>query len=119
MKSGALASRQAAHPVKNVQYLAAMVGNPGREIAPPPKEPHVGTVRVELDLNAHPDRVWQVIGSFAAGPQQMAPDFVTDCRVDGDVRTVFFADGAVSQERLVAVDDQRAADCLRDRGRLA
>ena len=67
----------------------------------------MGTVRVELVLNAHPDRVWQVIGSFAAGPQQMAPGFVTDYRVDGEVRTVFFADGAVSQERLVAVEENQ------------
>ena len=28
----------------------------------------MGTVRVELVLNAHPDPVWPVIGSFAAGP---------------------------------------------------
>jgi len=51
-----------------------------------------------------PSRSWQVIGNFAAGPQQMAPGFVTDCRVEGEVRTVFFADGAVSQERLVAIE---------------
>jgi len=56
-------------------------------------------------LRAAP-RVWDVVGDFAGGPMRSAPGAFVGCDVDGDVRTLTFADGTVASERLVARDDE-------------
>lgn len=65
----------------------------------------MATIRKEIQVEASAEQVWAVIGDFPQGPVRMAPGFVTASQVDGDVRTVIFANGVVAKERLVDRDD--------------
>jgi Polyketide cyclase / dehydrase and lipid transport len=59
----------------------------------------------EIAINAEPARVWDAIRDVGAVHMRLAPGFVVDARMEGDVRTVTFADGRVVPERIVGVDD--------------
>jgi hypothetical protein len=65
----------------------------------------MATISKEIRIDASADDVWEVIGDFATGPHRMAPGYVLTTEVDGDLRSVTFADGTVVQERLVSRDD--------------
>ena len=65
----------------------------------------MGSIRAEIDIDAHPDDVWDALRDFGAVHERLVPGFVVDCRVDGDTRVVTFFSGAVARERLVAADD--------------
>jgi hypothetical protein len=67
----------------------------------------VATVRAEIDIDADADEVWKAIGDFAAGPELMAPGFVTGCQVEGDIRVVTFASGTVARERLIGIEQEQ------------
>ncbi|MGC4993604.1 SRPBCC family protein [Nocardia salmonicida] len=64
----------------------------------------MASVHKEFLVDAAPDAVWDVLRDFGAVHQRLAPDFVTDTRLDADTRTVTFADGTVVAERLVDLD---------------
>ena len=64
-------------------------------------------VYMEVAISVGAEQAWEVIGDFVEGPARMAPGFVVECRADGDLREVTFADGVVARERLVARDDRR------------
>ena len=51
--------------------------------------------------------VWDAVRDFGAVHTRLAPGFVTDTRVDGDVRIVTFANGNVAREQLVDCNDER------------
>lgn len=51
--------------------------------------------------------VWDAIADFGALHTRLVPGFVTETTVDGDVRTVTFANGMVVRERLVGTDPER------------
>lgn len=60
----------------------------------------------EIQIDAPPALVWEVVGDFATGPTTMAPGYVTDMHLESpDLRVVTFANGNVVRERLIAVDD--------------
>src|ERR1700749_946470 len=59
----------------------------------------------EFPLNAGADRVWDALKDFGALHTLLVPGFVTDTKLDGDIRTVTFANGAVAKEYLVGTDD--------------
>lgn len=64
----------------------------------------MASVRREISLDLAADRAWSVLGDFGKAAVAFKGVLV-DCRRDGDVRTVTFANGLVAKERLVAVDD--------------
>ena len=51
--------------------------------------------------------VWDAIADFGALHTRLVPGFVTATAVDGDIRTVTFANGMVVRERLVGTDPER------------
>lgn len=59
----------------------------------------------EFSLRASADQVWDALRDFGALHTRLVPGFVIDTRLDGDVRTVTFANGAVAKEYLVSTDD--------------
>jgi hypothetical protein len=59
----------------------------------------------EIVIEAEPARVWDAIRDVGAVHTRLAPGFVVDVRMDGDVRVVTFADGRVVPERIVGIDD--------------
>jgi len=71
-------------------------------------------VYMEVAISVGAEQAWEVIGDFPEGPARMAPGFVVECRADGDLREVTFADGLVAKERLIA----RVLDDGTDRCRL-
>jgi hypothetical protein len=65
----------------------------------------VASIRKEMPLRAHPDAVWDAVRDVGAIHTRLAPDFVTDTRLDGDARLVMFANGMTAKELIVDVDD--------------
>ncbi|WP_310633649.1 SRPBCC family protein [Paraburkholderia sp.] len=60
----------------------------------------------DIPLETAAERAWAMLRDS----RQLARVFagvLTDARVDGDVRTVTFANGAVVQERIVTIDEAR------------
>ena len=60
---------------------------------------------IPIDSPAH--EVWDAVRDFGALHTRLAPGFVLDTRLDGDVRIVSFANGTVAREQLVDCNDQR------------
>ena len=58
-----------------------------------------------IDASAH--EVWDALRDFGALHTRLAPDFVTDCKLEGEARSVTFANGTTARERLVDCDDER------------
>lgn len=65
----------------------------------------MASVMEEVIIEAPADEIWRAIRDFDAGPVRMAPGFVVDSRLEGDVRVVGFADGSVARERFIAIDE--------------
>jgi hypothetical protein len=71
------------------------------------EETTMASIYKDISLHARPDDVWAAVRDYGAVHQRVAPGFVTDCKLDGDSRTVTFANGNVAQELLVTMDDAR------------
>jgi hypothetical protein len=67
----------------------------------------MASIHKDIPLEAHPDDVWSAVRDFGAVHTRLAPGFVTDARLDGDTRTVTFANGMVAREQLVDCDEAR------------
>ena len=65
----------------------------------------MGSVRKEIVTRADPQVVWDAIRDVGALHTRLVPGFVTDCRLEGNVRTVTFANGMVAREVIVDVND--------------
>jgi carbon monoxide dehydrogenase subunit G len=65
----------------------------------------MATVRSEFVVSASPDDVWDVVRDVGNVHVRLVPGFVKDTRLDGDKRTVTFANGLTVTERIVTVDD--------------
>ena len=65
----------------------------------------VATVTKEFIIAAPPAVVWAAIRNFGS-PVKLFPGVLSDAKLDGDVRTVKFANGLVVRERLVTADDE-------------
>jgi hypothetical protein len=63
------------------------------------------TIRIETPIAASVTKVWASVRDVGAVSTRLAPGFVVDTRLEGDVRTVTFANGAVVRERIVSIDD--------------
>ena len=66
----------------------------------------MATIIEETVVDAPAEEVWEALRDFGAVHERLAPGFVVDAHVDGDVREVTFANGAVARERLVGRDDR-------------
>jgi Polyketide cyclase / dehydrase and lipid transport len=65
----------------------------------------MASIRKEFSLNVSADRVWDVLRDFGAVHTRLAPGFVTDTKLEGNIRIVTFANGSVAREELVTLDD--------------
>jgi hypothetical protein len=66
----------------------------------------MATIRKEMTLRANPALVWDAIRDVGAIHTRLAPDFVTDVKLEDDARIVTFANGSVAKELIVTVDDE-------------
>jgi hypothetical protein len=65
----------------------------------------MGSIRHEIELEISADQAWAVLRDVGLAHRLFAGVLV-DARLDGDVRTVTFADGLVVRERIVDVSDE-------------
>ena len=65
----------------------------------------MATIRKEITLRANPALVWDAIRDVGAIHTRLAPDFVTDVKLEEGARIVTFASGSVAKELIVTVDD--------------
>ncbi len=65
----------------------------------------MASIHREVLIDDAPEHIWAVVRDVGEVHNRLAPGFVTDTRVEGDTRTVTFADGTVVRELIVDVDD--------------
>ena len=65
----------------------------------------MATVRFDFTIAADPARVWDAVRDFGAVHTRLAVGFVTDAKLEDDVRTVTFFNGLAARETLVTRDD--------------
>src|SRR3954453_4864371 len=63
------------------------------------------TIRKEMTVRANPANVWDAIRDVGAIHTRLAPDFVTDVKLEDSARIVTFANGNVAKELIVTIDD--------------
>ena len=65
----------------------------------------MASIRLEMTLGAKPEQVWDAVRDVGAIHTRLAPDFVTDVKLEDGARIVTFANGMVAKELIVDVDD--------------
>ena len=65
----------------------------------------MASIRLEMTLRAVPAKAWDAVRDVGAIHTRLAPDFVTDVKMEGDARIVTFANGMTAKELIVDVDD--------------
>ena len=65
----------------------------------------MASIRLEMTLTADPAKAWDAVRDVGAIHTRLAPDFVTDVKMDGDARIVTFANGMVAKELIVDLDN--------------
>jgi hypothetical protein len=79
----------------------------------------MASIRKEAAINVSADALWDALRDVGALHTRLVRGFVTDCRLEGNVRTVTFANGLVARETIVTVDDEsRRLAYAADGGRL-
>ncbi len=64
------------------------------------------TIRLETSMAASVADVWAAVRDVGAVSTCLAPGFVVDTHLEGDVRAVTFANGTTVRERIVSIDDR-------------
>jgi hypothetical protein len=67
----------------------------------------MASIRKEIHIDAPPAQVWESLRDVGALHTRLAPGFVTDTRMEGNVRVVTFGNGAVVREHIVGLDEER------------
>ncbi|MEJ0077393.1 MAG: SRPBCC family protein [Alphaproteobacteria bacterium] len=65
----------------------------------------MASIRLEMTLRTNPTQAWDAIRDVGAIHTRLAPDFVTDVKMESDARIVTFANGMTAKELIVDVDD--------------
>ena len=65
----------------------------------------MATIRQEIPIDAAPGRVWDAVRDIGAVHRRLVPGYTAATRIDGHIRTLTMANGAVVRERIVTVDD--------------
>ena len=76
----------------------------------------MATIRKEIEIGRSKEFVWDAIRDVGAIHQRLVPGFVLDCKLEGDWRTVTFANGMVVRELIVSVDDETCRHSWSARG---
>src|SRR6201996_9039464 len=67
----------------------------------------MASIHKDIPIDAPAHEVWDAVRDFGALHTRLVPGFVLDTKLDGEVRTVTFANGAIAREQLVGWDDER------------
>ena len=66
----------------------------------------MSSIYKEFFVNTSPQSAWEAIKDVGAVHIRLAKGFVTDTKLEGNTRTVTFANGFIVQEQIVSVDDE-------------
>jgi len=76
----------------------------------------MATIHKEIEIERNKEFVWDAIRDVGSIHKRLVPGFVVDCKLEGDWRTVTFANGMVVRELIVAVDDKTCRHSWSARG---
>jgi carbon monoxide dehydrogenase subunit G len=76
----------------------------------------MAAIRQEIKIDRSREFVWDVIRDVGEIHRRLVPGFVLDCRLEGDWRTVTFANGLIVREFIVSVDDKTCRHSWSARG---
>jgi carbon monoxide dehydrogenase subunit G len=76
----------------------------------------MATLHKEIEIERDKDFVWDAIRDVGAIHKRLVPGFVVDCKLEGDWRTVTFANGMAVRELIVSVDDKTCRHAWSVRG---
>jgi carbon monoxide dehydrogenase subunit G len=65
----------------------------------------MASIRKSLSIGIDPARAWDAFRDVGAVHTRLARGFVTGTELEGDTRTVTFANGLVVREQIVTIDD--------------
>lgn len=65
----------------------------------------MASIRREVSVAVSAETAWDAVRDVGALPTRLVKGFVTDCRLEGDVRIVTFANSMVARERIVDLDE--------------
>ena len=66
----------------------------------------MSSIRKTIEIDVDPAVAWDALRDVGAVHTRLARGFVVDCRLEGDVRQVTFANGTTVAERIVAIDEK-------------
>ncbi|SEK45379.1 SRPBCC family protein [Streptacidiphilus jiangxiensis] len=66
----------------------------------------MASIHRDILIHETPENIWAAVRDFGEVDKRLAPGFVTDTSVEGDIRIVTFASGAVVHELIVDIDDE-------------
>lgn len=66
----------------------------------------MASIHEQLPVEVEPGKAWAALRQVGRAHELFAPVLV-DSRLDGDTRTVRFANGLVARERILDVDEER------------
>jgi len=64
----------------------------------------MATIYKQISPQVSAEFAWQAIVDVGALHQRLVAGFVVDTRLDGDTRTVTFANGTVIKEKIISID---------------
>lgn len=66
----------------------------------------MASILEQVAVEVEPDEAWAVLRDVGEAHRLFAP-VLAEARLDGDIRTVRFANGMTVRERIVAIDDEQ------------
>ena len=66
----------------------------------------MATIKKEIEVARDRASIWDAVRDVGSIHKRLVRGLVVDCKLEGDVRTVTFANGMVARERIVTVDDR-------------
>ncbi|MBU3060456.1 SRPBCC family protein [Nocardia sp. NEAU-G5] len=66
----------------------------------------IATITESTVISATPTQVWAAVSDVGRVHERLLPGYVSDTRVEGDVRYLTMPTGAVIREYIVSVDDE-------------
>jgi carbon monoxide dehydrogenase subunit G len=65
----------------------------------------MASIRKEISIAVPPEQLWDAMRDLGALHTRLVAGFVVDCRLEGESRTVTFANGMVATELIVDLND--------------
>ena len=76
----------------------------------------MASIHEQIYIQQSKESVWNAIRDVGAIHKRLVPGFVVDCKLEGEWRTVTFANGMVVRELIVSVDDETCRHSWSARG---